>query len=964
MTVAGDSSRLEAAARGAGSRSSRHLWQAGKTFASLGLSGDVLSRLEAKPEDVDRELPSVKRRGLGLETPTRVQRAAVPLGWKGRDLLVRAETGSGKTLAFLLPVVDWLVRKASAASRTGNTTTRSGTRCLILAPTRELASQIEDVAQRLCQPFPWLVVGSVTGGEKRKSEKARLRKGVTILVATPGRLVDHLEKTRAMTFGGLTRLKWLVMDEADRLLDLGFESQVKAVLDAIEEAKRHAEMRRLQEESAAAEPDSSDDEEEDDDDEQEHDEEEEEEEEEGGDADDDEDEDDEESEDGGGQRARKGRGAATAAAAAAAAVAAGPRNWTVSLFSATLSSGVRRLAGIALADPVFIDGDTGVITDTRSGEVTKLDAGPADAAPKSDGDLVRMPRQLSQFAVPAPTKWRLVTLLGAIRHFLMAGPSGPGSGKLVVFFATCDGVDFHYALLQKLWAGLAPPPPVTDAAAAAAVAAGPSPFAAGGAAPDAKAAPATGLANSCVVQRLHGNLKQPERQTALSSFSGARGGLLLATDVVARGIDLPRVDAIVQADPPESVEEYAHRAGRTARSGKAGQAALLLAPHEMPLLDVLATHGIRSTKQSNVPFLRSLRLARLPLEVSGLDLTKLRASAMRSEASAAASDAMASMRRGDDSGSDGDDDDDRKRRQGGQRPGFHGHQAGGAGGAGGGGASGPKVDRRARMRLLAGALESSRSRAPDSSLKDSSGDLDNASRGVELDGVRWQVLCEEMISGPHRDPALHLAAIKAYTAHVRAYACFGKELRSFLHPRALHLGHLAKAYGLVDQPSKLDTQQAENEAYHAKRAAEAGPDGHSDRGGRGGGRGGGSGRGGRGRGGGRGGFGGDRGRGGGGRGSFGASSSSEFSGGFASGSTGSSRGGRGRGGSRGGGRGGRGGGRGGGLRDGFGESGTRSNRLRRDDGKSDSRGRGGRGGRGTGRGRGHQKRIQSAEFAM
>lgn len=91
------------------------------------------------------------------------------------------------------------------------------------------------VLTRVVRPFIWLVPGSLSGGERRKSEKARLRKGVAVLVCTPGRLLDHLKMTKCFR---RDLLRWLVLDEADRLLDMGFEKQVRAVDDAHSSRRR------------------------------------------------------------------------------------------------------------------------------------------------------------------------------------------------------------------------------------------------------------------------------------------------------------------------------------------------------------------------------------------------------------------------------------------------------------------------------------------------------------------------------------------------------------------------------------------------------------------------------------------------------------------------------------------------------------------------------------------------------
>lgn len=118
--------------------------------------------------------------GMGLLSSTRIQSVVVPLLTKPQNILMKSQTGSGKTLAYLIPLLNDLMSLVPALKR------GDGTRALIIAPTRELCSQIADVLAKLTQCCVWIVGGSITGGEKKKSEKARLRKGVTVLVGTPG----------------------------------------------------------------------------------------------------------------------------------------------------------------------------------------------------------------------------------------------------------------------------------------------------------------------------------------------------------------------------------------------------------------------------------------------------------------------------------------------------------------------------------------------------------------------------------------------------------------------------------------------------------------------------------------------------------------------------------------------------------------------------------------------------------
>ena len=171
--------------------------------------------------------------GLALAIPTRVQKMAIPHILKGSDVVVRSETGSGKTVTYLLPIVQML-----ASINTPRRVQRSdGTMAIILAPTRELALQVHEWTTRVLKPYPWLVTGSITGGERAKSEKARLRKGLVVLTCTPGRLLYHLQNTKSFS---TTQLKWMVLDEADRLMDLGFQKQLAQIFEEL--SSRHREI--------------------------------------------------------------------------------------------------------------------------------------------------------------------------------------------------------------------------------------------------------------------------------------------------------------------------------------------------------------------------------------------------------------------------------------------------------------------------------------------------------------------------------------------------------------------------------------------------------------------------------------------------------------------------------------------------------------------------------------------------
>ena len=170
------------------------------TFADLGLS-------EASLEAV---------RDAGYTVPTPIQMQAIPLALKGRDLIGLAQTGTGKTAAFTLPIID---RLAGGPRRT---------RALILTPTRELAVQVEESFQKYSRHAELGVV-PVYGGVPLDPQEKMLRAGVDVVVATPGRLIDHLERQNVV----FDDLEVLVLDEADRMLDMGFAPQINKIVAQI-----------------------------------------------------------------------------------------------------------------------------------------------------------------------------------------------------------------------------------------------------------------------------------------------------------------------------------------------------------------------------------------------------------------------------------------------------------------------------------------------------------------------------------------------------------------------------------------------------------------------------------------------------------------------------------------------------------------------------------------------------------
>ncbi|KAF1486540.1 putative ATP-dependent RNA helicase DDX31, partial [Pygoscelis antarcticus] len=434
---------------------------------------DSFSQLDLHPHLVSG------RKAVCLETCFfgRGQKQTIPVLLQGKDALVRSQTGSGKTLAYGIPLVQSLQGMESKIQRS------DGPYALILVPTRELALQSFDTMQKLLKPFAWIVPGVLMGGEKRKSEKARLRKGINILISTPGRLVDHIKSTECIHF---RRTQWLIIDEADRILDLGFEKEVAVILNALN-AERETRQNVL--------------------------------------------------------------------------------------LSATLTEGVTRLADISLNDPISIS-----IADEIQKALkpaSQMDRQASSSSNCMEQENFAVPEKLKQYVMMVPSKLRLVTLAA----FILEKCKFEKHHKIIIFFSSCEQVEFHYELLLKvLSGGLESEQPEHSSVSSARL----------------------------QFLRLHGNMEQEERTEVFQEFLKYKTGILLCTDVAARGLDLPQVTWIVQYNAPASPAEYIHRIGRTARIGCHGNSLLVLAPSEAEYVSLLASHKINVSEIKMEKVLSSL----------------------------------------------------------------------------------------------------------------------------------------------------------------------------------------------------------------------------------------------------------------------------------------------------------------------------------------------------------------------
>jgi superfamily II DNA/RNA helicase len=179
------------------------------SFEALNLSAPILKAIAA----------------CGYTAPTPIQAEAIPLALSGRDLIGSAQTGTGKTAAFVLPAMERLLVPSQLKGK--------GPRILVLTPTRELANQVIDAA-RTYGKFMRLRCGAILGGMPYRDQHFLLSHPVDLIVATPGRLIDHLDRGRL----NLDRLELLVLDEADRMLDMGFSDDVDRIASAAPEARQ------------------------------------------------------------------------------------------------------------------------------------------------------------------------------------------------------------------------------------------------------------------------------------------------------------------------------------------------------------------------------------------------------------------------------------------------------------------------------------------------------------------------------------------------------------------------------------------------------------------------------------------------------------------------------------------------------------------------------------------------------
>ena len=352
-------------------------------FAALGLEGALLAGVAA----------------MGYVDPTPIQEQAIPRVLAGRDVVGCAQTGTGKTAAFVLPILQRMSAPMIVDGKKAHPT------ALVVTPTRELCGQIEEVGETLATYSGRRVV-AVFGGVPYDPQAKRIRKGVDLLVATPGRLLDMLRQGDVL----LDKVDTLVLDEADRMLDMGFWPDVKRIIDAIPAQRQNL------------------------------------------------------------------------------------------FFSATMSKTVLSIIADTLHDPIFIE---------LGGSAQPVD-------------------NVEQKILPVNHEQKVDLLVEYFRHH--------DPERTLVFTRTRRRAERLARTLNK--AGI-----------------------------------------TC--EAIHGDRTQGQRQQALDGFKNGKIAVLVATDVVARGIDVDNITHVINFDIPTNPEDYVHRIGRTARAGASGIAVSLLTAEDV-----------------------------------------------------------------------------------------------------------------------------------------------------------------------------------------------------------------------------------------------------------------------------------------------------------------------------------------------------------------------------------------------
>ena len=328
---------------------------------------------------------------IDFKEPTPIQAQAIPLAMQGKDILGSAQTGTGKTAAFSIPLIESILSSDSSTA-------------LVLTPTRELAKQVMEVIKSLLSDLNHINTACLIGGEQITTQLKQLKKKPRIIVGTPGRVNDHLDRKSLK----LNLTNYLVLDETDRMLDMGFGVQIDSILKFI------------------------------------------------------------------------------------------PKDRQTLLFSATLPQGIVKLSSKYLSNPERVSvGATNVIATNVKHDVLKI---------KHEAKYDELLEQINE-----------------------------REGSILVFVKTKHGTDKMAKNLSK---------------------------------------------DGFRSESLNGNLRQSKRDKVMKNFREQKFRILVATDIAARGLDVPHIEHVINYDLPQLAEDFIHRMGRTGRAGSSGSALSFIAPKD------------------------------------------------------------------------------------------------------------------------------------------------------------------------------------------------------------------------------------------------------------------------------------------------------------------------------------------------------------------------------------------------
>ncbi len=421
-------------------------------------------------------------------TMTKIQKKSIPILLQHKNVIIKSETGSGKTLAYVIPLYEYLIKinKEESINR------KNGIYTIIFAPTHELCLQIEETFNKLKSCCINIVFGTLMGGQKIDREKQKLRKGCNILICTPGRLLYHLKNTEKLNFDNL---KVIIFDEADLLLNMGFEKDIKSCF--IEIFKKNFEDKNNEIELN---PDIF-------------------------------------------------------------------KKYKIYLISATIDNKIRKFTNYLMKGFKTV----GFEQEKRNNE--NKEENNIENENENEEEIKKNPNEnlenistsntIQQYFSYVNDEFRLITLIAFLYN---------NTGKkIMIFMSTCDGVNFITNLLNNIEIDI-----------------------------NYRIEPKESnrkLNNKLLNERpnkkkiiksniykLHGKMKHDERKEIFTKFNLDNSGILISTDVAARGLDFPNVEWVIHYDINPDLKEYVNRMGRTARLDNLGNSLLFIMENERELL--------------------------------------------------------------------------------------------------------------------------------------------------------------------------------------------------------------------------------------------------------------------------------------------------------------------------------------------------------------------------------------------